>query len=259
MQADISIITVVFKDAAGALLTCESVATQTHQNIEHIIIDGASPDTTAADVQAFIDERDLPYSIRLISEPDNGLYDAMNKGIRMATGRYIWFVNAGDTIHAHDTIEQMLAAETHETDILFGEVMMVDAERKPIGTRSEITTQVLPKQLMWRSLNKGMTVSHQGFLPKVEIAPEYIADNLCADIDWVIKCLKASKQNTNVERVLADFQVGGLSRQRHKQSLKNRYAVLKEHYGFLPNLWNHVIIIMRAAWHRITRPADKRY
>jgi len=129
--------------------------------------------------------------------------------------------------------------------------MMVNQKGQELGTRSEITTQKLPQNLNWKSLKKGMVVSHQGFLPRRTIVEPYIENNLAADIDWVIIALKKSRKNTFIPLVLADFEIGGTSRQHHKQSLKNRYTVLRKHYGFLPNLWNHLLIILRATFSKI--------
>ena len=71
-------------------------------------------------------------------------------------------------------------------------------------------------------------------------------DNLSADIDWVINALKKSRKNTYVPLILADYLMGGTSKQQHKKSLIDRYRVLKKHYGFIPNLWHHFIIVLRA-------------
>jgi len=115
-----------------------------------------------------------------------------------------------------------------------------------------LTTQKLPTQLNWKSLNKGMVVCHQGFLPKRSLAPSYMLDNLSADIDWVIQCLKKAKVITNTNLVVAEYLMGGVSKKRHKQSLKDRYAILAKHYGYLPNLWNHGLIVLRAFWMKVS-------
>ena len=94
----VSIITVVYNDAAGLKSTMESVQGQAYSNIEHIIIDGASTDGTLD-----LLKEEGGKAAYWKSEPDTGLYDAMNKGLKAAVGDYVWFINAGDLIHSKDT------------------------------------------------------------------------------------------------------------------------------------------------------------
>jgi len=208
----ISIITVVYNSLDLLAGTIESVMSQTYSNIEYIVVDGGSTDGTVAIIEKYAD-----HISQWVSEPDKGLYDAMNKGLKMATGDYVWFMNAGDHLYAPDTLEKMIDRWQPDSDILYGEVMLVDDKRKELGTRTATTKQKLTNPLRWQDLAKGMVVCHQGFLPRRTIAPFYIENNLTADIDWVIKCLKASKQTTPTEMVVASYLVGGLSKQQHQQ------------------------------------------
>ena len=241
-----SIITVVYNGANLLEATIQSVIQQTYPDIQYIIVDGGSTDGTLEIIKQYDEDLD-----RWITEPDKGIYDAMNKGLRMASGDFVWFMNCGDTIRDITTVELMALQMESDTDILFGEVMMVNEKREDLGTRSDITTQKLPDQLDWKSLKKGMVVSHQAFLPKKSIAPKYLMNNLSADIDWVIHCLKKSKKNTNTNEVLANFLIGGTSRQHHQRALKDRYKVLSQHYGAVENFFNHILIVLRAVWFRV--------
>ena len=241
-----SIITVVYNGANLLEATIQSVIQQTYPDIQYIIVDGGSTDGTLEIIKQYDEDLD-----RWITEPDKGIYDAMNKGLRMASGDFVWFMNCGDTIRDTTTVEHMALQMESDTDILFGEVMMVNEKREDLGTRSDITTQKLPDQLDWKSLKKGMVVSHQAFLPKKSIAPKYMMNNLSADIDWVIHCLKKSKKNTNTNEVLANFLIGGTSRQHHQRALKDRYKVLSQHYGAVENFFNHILIVLRAVWFRV--------
>jgi glycosyltransferase involved in cell wall biosynthesis len=245
-----SIITVVFN---GELLledTILSVLNQTYQHIEYIIVDGASRDGTMNIVQkyaqAFDSQSNTPFSFRWISERDKGLYDAMNKGQRLATGDFLLFLNAGDHLFATDTLAKIAAQTTIDTDILYGEVMWVDAGRKHLGTRSQMTTQQLPDVLDWKSMRYGMVVCHQAFLPRRTIAPVYLENNLAADIDWVIRCLKKAGKIQHTHLMVSEFLTGGISKQKHRQSLLDRYAVLKTHFGGWANFWAHGAILFRA-------------
>ena len=99
----ISIITVTYNAASVLKRTLDSVKAQSWQQIEHLIIDGASKDETISMAETY--KAQCPYEVVILSEPDKGLYDAMNKGLRLATGDYLVFLNAGDTLHAADTLE----------------------------------------------------------------------------------------------------------------------------------------------------------
>ncbi|MFT4663977.1 MAG: hypothetical protein ACI8YQ_000763 [Polaribacter sp.] len=242
-QPTISIITVVYNSASLLEMTMMSVFEQDYPNIEYVIVDGASTDGSLALIQKKDEQID-----RWISEPDKGLYDAMNKGIDLATGDFIWFMNAGDTIPTKDTVRKMVACCEEDTDVLYGEVMLVNEHREALGTRSECTTQQLPKQLTWKSLRYGMVVCHQGFLPRRTIVPKYMMNNLSADINWVIECLKKSRRTSQTNIILAHYLTGGISKNRHQQSLKDRYQILQKQYGFFPNLFAHSWIILRAFW-----------
>jgi glycosyltransferase involved in cell wall biosynthesis len=251
-----SIITIVYNGASLIEGTMQSVLNQTFTDFEYLIIDGASKDETMAIVEKYVEKQPLPtisgqVSIKAFSERDKGLYDAMNKGLKHAKGNFVLFLNCGDRFFDNKTLENIAACITPTTDVLYGETMLIDDARKHIGTRTALTVQKLPKTLTWRSLKFGMVVCHQSFLVKRTIAPKYIENNLAADIDWVIKCLKKAENVVNTNIFISEYLMGGISKQRHQQSLKDRYAVLKTHYGIIPNFLNHIIITLRAVWFKI--------
>ena len=243
----ITIITVAYNAAADIEGTIQSVLNQSYLHVEYWVIDGASTDDTLEIVKQY--EGQLHYH----SEPDKGLYDAMNKGLRRANGDFVLFLNAGDRFCKNDTLENVFAHYTPDTDILYGNVMMVNEQRKPLGLRSELTPHRLPKQLTWQDMKFGMVVSHQAFIVRREMTPEYMDNNLCADIDWVILCLKKSRRTTHTHTCIAEFQTGGLSRQRHRESLNDRYRVLTKHFGARANFYNHIWIVTRAVFLKLKR------
>ena len=242
-----SIITIVFNGENLIEGTIQSVVNQSYPNIEYIIVDGASKDGTMTNVNKYVDK----FPIRWISEPDKGLYDAMNKGLKMATGDFVLFLNAGDRLISGVTLEKIAACVTPQTDILYGETMLVDEKYHHIGTRSEMTVQKLPEKLMWQRMKNGMVVCHQSFLPHRKLTPQYLEGNLAADIDWVIKCLQSAENITNTHTVISEYLMGGVSKKQHHQSLKDRYEVLKTHFGFLPNIFNNIYIVWRAFWFKL--------
>lgn len=252
----LSIITVVYNGKDLLPGTVESVRKQTWTDIEYLIIDGGSKDGTVDLIKQYAAE--MP-NLRWISEQDKGLYDAMNKGLRMATGEFVQFLNCGDWLHAPDTVEKMMEQATPETGVLYGETLLVNDKREPAGLMSELSTRKLPETLHWSQYLGGMLVVHQSFIARRSLAPEYMEGNLCADYDWCIRILKESSDNIHTGVVITDYLMGGMSKQRHQQSLKDRFSVMRHHYGLFPTLLAHLWIVVRALAHRIARWGREKY
>lgn len=251
-----SIITVVYNGAALLPGTIESVRRQTYPHIEYLVIDGSSTDGTLDVIRLYAAQ--MP-NLHWISEKDRGLYDAMNKGLRLATGDFVWFLNSGDHLHAPDTVEKLAKMISPDTDVLYGETLLVDEKRNPLGTMSELSTRRLPAHLHWRDYLSGMLAIHQSFVARRTLAPAYMEGNLCADFDWCIRILKKSRQNINAGMILSDYLAGGISKKRHRQSLRDRFVVMRTHFGLVPTLLAHVWIVVRAAIHRMNRWGKERY
>jgi glycosyltransferase involved in cell wall biosynthesis len=252
-----SIITVVYNGENLLAGTMESVLCQTCQEVEYIVVDGASKDSTVKIIQEYAAK--MP-TLRWISEPDQGLYDAMNKGLRMATGDFVQFLNAGDWIFAPDTLEKMAALITPQTGVIYGETMLVDDARVQQGTMSELSTRQCPSHLNWKNYLGGMLVVHQSFVPRRSLAPQYRASaELCADYDWCIEILKKSQENIRFDDIVTSYLMGGLSKKRHQQSLRNRFDVMRYHFGLFPTVLAHIWVVIRAVFHRIRRMGKARY
>ena len=233
----VSIITVVFNDAEGLEKTIQSILDQSYTNIEHIIIDGASTDGTLDVIRRTEDK--IGY---WLSEPDSGLYDAMNKGLKAASGDYVWFMNAGDLIYQDDTTEKIFSGESDPADIYYGDTMVVNDAYEQVGLRRLRP----PEQLNWKSFRQGMLVCHQAILVKRDLADPYnLRYSHSADFDWVIKVLKKTNNIKNTRLVLACFLDGGHSRQNIRPSLKERFHSMSRHYGLLPTLTRHIPIAFR--------------
>jgi glycosyltransferase involved in cell wall biosynthesis len=236
----ISVITVSYNAAKHIEDTILSIVEQTYPNIEYIIVDGASTDNTASIIEKYQSK-----ITHFISEPDQGIYDAMNKGLKRATGEYVCFINADDQLSDKNILSDIFA-KNKPADIYYGETYLMDESGKLTGTRSEMTQQKLPAQLSWKSLEMGMVVSHQSFIVKRTIAPFYNLEYpICADIDWMINCLKRATTIINTQSVISKFRTGGVSKLKQQQAWKERFKVLQYHYGVFANCWNHFLIIAR--------------
>lgn len=247
----ISIITVTYQAGPFIQRTLDSLLRQTSQDFEYLVIDGGSGDDTLAKLSAHSSR--INY---LISEPDRGLYDAMNKGLAAATGSYVWFMNAGDTLADERLVEDLHAWLVQDPDVIYGDALFVDDQGNARGLRSVVTPHSLPPNLRWQDMWLGMRVCHQSFIAKRELAPPYLLNNLSADIDWEIKILKHAKRVLLFPRPLARYLEGGLSNQQLKRSWKDRFSVLKAHFGLPKVLLAHALIAARGVW-KILRERKK--
>jgi len=242
----LSIITISYNDLSGLQFTLAS-SKSFDERVEWIIVDGGSTDGT----QQFLSELSEDYLFS--SEPDEGLYDAMNKGLKEATGEYVIFMNSGDGFHSEQTLKEILSSlEKDKPDVLYGETMYQDEARKNLGIRSEVTTRKLPKSLHWKMLINGMLVCHQSFVAKKELVPFYKLNNLSADYDWMISVLKNSKTIQNAKMIIANYLIGGVSSQRKFKSLKDRFAIMANNFGMIRTLFSHLMMIPRQLKQKIT-------
>ena len=241
IQPRFSIITITYNAASVIEPTLQSVLSQTYRNYEYLLIDGGSKDNTVAKAKA----SGIEFA-HIVSEPDNGLYDAMNKGMALATGDYLCFLNAGDAFYAPDTLQTIAnTAMAEETlpDVLYGETAEVDESRNFVRMRRLQT----PKELTWRSFKDGMMVCHQAFYAKRTIAPMYdLQYRLSADVDWCIRVMKQAKKLVNVNATVVNYLRNGLSLQHHRASLKERFWIMSKHYGLIPTIARHLWFIIRA-------------
>ena len=210
-----SIITVTYNAEKVLERTLRSVAEQSYARIEYIVIDGASTDGTMEMVTSYKSQSPGLVRFEVISEPDKGLYDAMNKGLRVATGDYVWFLNAGD---------KFLAARRRKA----------------------------PEHLTWKSFCTGMLVCHQAFVMKREAAPEYdLQYRFSADFDWCIRCMKQSTAIVNSHLRLIHYLAEGMTTRNRKASLKERYRIMCNYYGTFPTRIRHLWFALRFYWAKL--------
>ena len=244
MSPAVSVITVCRDARAELLRTKASVDAQACRDFQWIVIDGASKDGTAE----VLDTLDLSFT-RWVSEADTGIYDAMNKGLDMATGNRVWFMNAGDTFHKEDALGKVVSTNP-EVDICFGETLIVDENGQMLGPRSTITPHVLPEKLEKSRFRHGMVVSHQAFVPRREIAPSFQDRRYrySADLDWMLAILSSPRSSTHLG-TLATVLREGATLQNWNRSQWERFCILSRHFGFRANLGNHFRIVKRRLGH----------
>lgn len=239
-----SVITVTYNAAKVLEDTIQSIVTQTYKNVEYIIVDGGSTDGTLEIVNKYKE-----HIHTVVSEPDKGLYDAMNKGIALAGGDYLCFLNAGDGLHEDDTLQQMVHSLTGKElpDVLYGETEIVDSE----GHFLQMRRLSAPERLTWKSFRKGMLVCHQAFFARRELAlsePYDLQYRFSADFDWCIRIMKKAKTLHNTHTTLIDYLNEGMTTQNHRASLKERFRIMAKHYGQVSTVLHHVWFVVRAMY-----------
>lgn len=251
----ITVATVCFNAAGVIERTINSVEVQDYPHVEHLIVDGNSRDTTLQIVhryQARNSVAAVPHEINCLSEPDEGLYDAMNKAIGLATGDYILFLNAGDKFHAPTTLSDVATAAVRCGEplpaVVYGDTDIVDGDGRFVRHRRLSP----PRRLNWRSFAAGMVVCHQAFFARTDLARQTPYDRryrFSADFDWCIRIMREARRRhlplCNAGIVVADYLSEGLTTRNHRASLKERFRIMVRHYGAVTTVGRHAWFVVR--------------
>ena len=268
----ITYVTITYQAAKVLQRTLDSVLEQDYPEITHLIIDGASTDGTIDLVNDYIERSNAAengHKVLLMSEPDKGIYDAMNKGLRSLDGDYVCFLNAGDFLPASDIASRIVnkisqrdgsfvtpandvTKEPSLCDIpavLYGDTDIVDGEGRFLHHRRLAP----PENLTWKSFRHGLLVCHQAFYARTDfaIATPY-NQKYCysADVDWCIRIMKAAaKENVpllNLHMVVANYTEEGQTTLHHRESLIERYKVMESHYGRISTFLMHCWFVVRS-------------
>ena len=258
----ITYVTITYNASAMLQRTLDSVLQQDYPDIVHIIIDGASTDRTLEMVNDYVaqsNEADNGHKVLVTSEPDHGIYDAMNKGLRSIDGDYVCFLNAGDFLPAPDIVSQIVSAASEQIShlsslpaVLYGDTDIVDGEGRFLRHRRLSP----PEHLTWKSFRHGMLVCHQAFYVRADFAiatPYDLRYRYSADVDWCIRIMKAAAMENvpmlNLYMVVANYTEEGQTTLHHRESLMERYKVMERHYGrictFLMHCWFAVRAIVK--------------
>ncbi len=239
MNPLISIITVTRNAESTLPVTLRSISSQTCGLYEFVLIDGASTDNTVK-----LAENSGIKNMKLLSEPDNGLYDAMNKGLGLAEGDYVVFLNAGDAFHSEDTLRKIAdaAMDNDYPGIIYGQTDIVDENGRKISDRHLRA----PSDLCLDSFKSGMVVCHQAFIVLRKLTNNYDTRfRFSSDYEWCIRCLQRSHRNHYIDDVLIDYLSEGLTTRNHTASLVERFKIMSRYYGFFPTLFRHVGFAIR--------------
>ena len=237
----ISIITVVYNSEKYIRRTIESIVGQDYPAIEYIIIDGKSKDTTMQIVNEYRDRIAV-----VVSEPDKGLYDAMNKGLRLATGSYVLYINSGDALSSPTLLSDIFNNVPADSDVIYGDTQITDEDGNILHNRRHRP----PEQLTWRDYKRGMLVCHQSFIAKRTLCDEYDTDyRYAADFDWCLNILLKSRVVTNYGKDISLFMDGGQTKRTIVPGLKERYRIMCKYYGKAKaTFWNFILGVKFGWW-----------
>lgn len=239
MKPFLSIITVCLNDKVGFARTRDSVFEQTETDFEWIIVDGWSSDGSLEAIREIEDAR-----ILYTSEPDAGIYDAMNKGMGMARGEWVWFMNAGDTFFAADTVTKVRSVSAGY-DIVFGEAEVFSKGGEILGLRSETLPHQVPLRPKKMDFRFGMLISHQAFVVRRSIAPLFnLSYKWGADFDWMLRIFEKTTRAKRLN-VLARVQREGATTENWRASMRERFAIMRIHFGLAHTCAAHVFIVAR--------------
>tara|TARA_A100000164_G_C21903015_1_gene771495 strand:- start:176 stop:919 length:744 start_codon:yes stop_codon:yes gene_type:complete len=200
----ISIITVVYNGAKTIFNNIKSVNNQTYPDIEHIFIDGFSTDNSLNIIKSE-SKRDSKF----ISELDNGIYDAMNKGVKIANGDFILFLNSDDIFYSDTTVYKIVEKLTaSKADVLYGNIFFISNQKT---VRKWIPGEYVKNKnkLSWHPPHPGLTVRKEIFY---DVGLFDTSFSLSADYDFILKLLKSNNYNfCYLNEVLVNMSVGGVT------------------------------------------------
>lgn len=234
-EPDVTVVTVCFNAGKTILPTLQSVIGQKGVSKEYIIVDGASTDSTIDIVNRFSDDIDT-----IVSEPDNGIYDAMNKGARLARGRYVIFMNAADRFASEDTLAKLIAAARKDATVVYGDVI------KPAADGGEKIKKAEPPHNSHR-----MFFCHQSAMTERSALlahPFDTSHRLSADFKLFKQLIREGAVFQQVDFPVAKFDTGGISNVKRSDGLKDNLRVLRETDSLLtrirlaPRLWIPMIL-----------------
>ncbi len=222
----VTVITVVYNGVQHLEHTILSVLGQTYDNIEYIVIDGGSTDGTLDIIKRFDDK--IAY---WLSEPDKGIYDAMNKGISLSSGDWINFMNAGDRFYQMDTVQRVMSSDCGTADLIYGHCQMEYGPDFSLIWKAKTTAD------LW----KGMIFRHQSLFTRASVCkklPFSLDYKVGADFAFIFSCYQNKFKFSNIDLVVSSVSAGGLSDTNIVLAWKEtRRAVVQYHNTLKVNIY----------------------
>lgn len=196
----ITVISVSYNCVNDVEKTINSLENQTYKEFEYIVIDGNSSDGTTEKVKEYQHFFD---NMTVISEPDRGIYDAMNKGVAKANGKYIFFLNFGDCFYDSDVLKSIVKKMDSNADVYYGNI-----------EKDEDIVIQKGKATLFNCIYREYMICHQSIFTKRELLKKYPFDlqyKLCADRDWLIKALQEKHYIEYVNETICKYDTTGQS------------------------------------------------
>lgn len=223
----ISIITITYNSAKSLPRTLESVQSQTYPDIEHVVVDGASTDGTRKMIESYAKRHK---NVRWISEKDKGIYNALNKGIAMATGNVIGFLHSDDVLFSNRSIEQIAAAfEDKNIDVVYGDLQYC-REGKIVRRWKSNAFHPCSLKYGWMPPHPTVYVRKEVYKQVGEYDEWF---RISADYDMMLRIFTAGYKSKYIPEVLVCMEVGGASNKNTKARLSKTqedYIVLKKNH-----------------------------
>lgn len=220
-----SIITVVYNSVDAIKSTIESVINQSFKDFEYLIIDGGSVDGTLQVIQNYSGKIN-----KVISEPDKGIYDAMNKGVLLASGSYILFMNAGDVFVHPNTLKHVSQFSVDDYSVLYGNTILFDSE-------TSFEQKLIAKDLncLWKSLGY-CGLCHQSVFVKRELLKKYpfsLDLKIVADFEQILTLFQNGYRFFYIDIHVARISQDGISSKQFVRSKLDSFGVVKQKYSYL--------------------------
>lgn len=224
----VSIVTICYNAAQVIEKTICSVLAQTYTDYEYVFVDGASKDETVSIIEAYreqFEEKGVPY--RVTSEPDQGIYDAMNKGAMRSDGEWVIMLNAGDVLVNQNVLQNVFGDKTYTEDVVYGNTVLQEC------CNDVMLYKLVPARSL-ESLNTGMVFCHQSVFVRGDTLRKYLFDTsfkIVADYDLFVRLLLDGVQFKHIETYISVFDGSGVSMANPIDTLRE-YTAVREKAGF---------------------------
>jgi len=213
----LTVVTVVLNRREYLESTIKSVIEQTFKGIEYIIIDGGSTDGTKEIIERYADRISF-----WRSEPDKGIYDAMNKGMRAATGEWLHFLNAGDVLYRQDTVERVFSSPYGAAEMLYGDQEVV------YDSDCSVIKRALPLKDIW----KGMAFNHQSLFTKTALLREHpfqLSYKMAADYEFILFSFMKDAGFYYLGFPISSVALGGLSDMNVGAHIREQWQIARKY------------------------------